>query len=450
MNHQKPFQPLSDGLMMKLFGSSGIRGIFNRDITPELVFRIGQAVGNLYDEVVVGWDARTTSPLLANSAASGLLSAGSDAYIAGMVTTPTLANAARDLKAGIMITASHNPPSDNGVKLWNPDGSSFGSGQMETVEELLFRERIPSVAWDGVGRLQNIDWATERHADKIAAQIGKLDSKVVVDCGNGAASVITPYLLRKLGCQVITLNGHPDGSFPGRSSEPTKVNTELLAKCVVESGANIGIAHDGDGDRTVAVDEKGKFADGDALMPLLCKLEGNTRVVVPINATMAVDKYLVGVEVVRCKVGDVFVSEKIKEVNADFGGEPSGTWVFPRSFLCPDGIFAAARLVQIAEERPLSEWLAEIPRFSVIRKRVPMDPATRAESMKKIGEGLKGLNPVELSDMDGYRAVFDNGWILLRPSGTEPKLKVVIEGNDDESAEALYNKAMEVVKGVLG
>lgn len=436
--------------MMKLFGSSGIRGEFNKEITPELVYRIGQAVGNLYDRVVVGWDARTTSPLLSQSAISGLMAAGSDAYVAGMVTTPTLANAAHDLKAGIMITASHNPPTDNGVKLWNPDGSSFGSAQMEEVEELLFRERLPSACWNEVGRVQNIDWAIKRHEEKIAAQIGKLDATVVVDCGNGAASTITPHLLRKLGCRVITLNAHPDGSFPGRSSEPTKENTELLARCVVETGANIGIAHDGDGDRTVAVDEKGQFADGDALMPLLCKLEGKSKVVVPINASMAVDRYLDGVEVVRCKVGDVFVSEKIKEVNADFGGEPSGTWVFPRSFLCPDGVFAAARLVQIAMERPLSEYLAEILRFSVIRKRIPMDPAARAESMVKIGEGLKALNPNELSDMDGYRAVFDNGWILLRPSGTEPKLKIVIEGDTDESAEALFKSALAVAKGVLG
>ncbi len=435
---------------MKLFGSSGIRGKFNEAITPELVCRIGQAVGNLYDEVVVGWDARTTSPLLSNAVISGLLAAGSDVYIAGMVSTPTLAHAAKELKAGIMITASHNPPTDNGVKLWNPDGSSFGSLQMEEVEELLLEKGISSVAWDEVGHLHTIDWAVERHMDGISGIIGKLEGTVVVDCGNGTTSNITPYLLRRLGCKVITLNAHPDGSFPGRNSEPSEENTRLLARTVVESGANIGIAHDGDGDRTVAVDETGRFADGDALMPLLSKLEGKSTVVVPINASMAVDRYLDNVQVVRCRVGDVYVSEKIKEVNADFGGEPSGTWVFPRSSLCPDGIFAAARLVQIVQERPLSEYLAEIPKFSVIRKRVDMDPTKRSESMDKIGEGLKCLNPRELSDMDGYRAVFENGWILLRPSGTEPKLKIVIEGDSDESAQALFQNAMTVVKGVLG
>ncbi len=434
---------------MRLFGSSGIRGHFNDLITPEFVCKIGQSVGNLYKEVVVGWDARTTSPLLGNAMIASLLAAGANVYVAGLVTTPTLASAAKDYKCGIMLTASHNPATDNGVKFWNPDGSSFDSRQMEEVEDILLGEKIPNATWDKVGQLRNIDWAIDCHMERIMEHIPSLNAKVIVDCGNGASSTITPYLLRKMGCEVITINGHPDGSFPGRGSEPTKENTVLLAKAVVEMGATIGIAHDGDGDRTVAVDEKGNFADGDALMPLLCKLEGKSKVVVPINASMAVDRYLDNIEVVRCKVGDVFVSETIKEINADFGGEPSGTWVFPRTSYCPDGIFAAARLVQIAQERPLSEYLAEIPRFSVIRKRVDLPPATKAEVMKALGEGLKSKNPKEVSELDGFKAIYEKGWILLRPSGTEPKLKIVIEGDDDSAAKELFDMAMEIVEGVL-
>ncbi|MCK5310275.1 MAG: phosphoglucosamine mutase, partial [Thermoplasmata archaeon] len=264
---------------MRLFGSSGIRGHFNDLITPEFVCKIGQSVGNLYDEVVVGWDARTTSPLLGNAMIAGLLAAGANVYVAGMITTPTLASAAKEYKCGIMLTASHNPATDNGVKFWNPDGSSFDSRQMEEVEDILLGEKIPNASWDKVGQLRTIDWTIDRHMERIMEHIPSLNAKVIVDCGNGASSTITPYLLRKLGCEVITINGHPDGSFPGRDSEPTKENTVLLAKAVVEMGATIGIAHDGDGDRTVAVDEKGNFADGDALMPLLCKLEGKTKVV---------------------------------------------------------------------------------------------------------------------------------------------------------------------------
>ena len=434
---------------MKLFGSSGIRGRFNDLITPEFVCRIGQAVGTAYDEVVVGWDTRTTSPLLANALFSGLLSVGTNAYSAGMISTPTLANAAREFKAGIMITASHNPPEDNGVKFWNPDGSSFGSAQMEAIEKALLSEIIPIAPWDRLGNLHSIDWAIDKHLQRISKAIGYLDAKVVIDCGNGVASTITPYLLRQLGCEVITLNSQPDGSFPGRGSEPTEENTKLLAKLVVESGADLGIAHDGDGDRMVAVDDKGNFAGGDALIPLFCKLEGKSKVVVPINASMSVDRYLKNVEVVRCRVGDVYVSEKIREVGADFGGEPSGTWVFPKISYCPDGIYAAARLVQIAQKRPLSEQLAEIPKFSIIKKRIDMPQERNQEIMASIVKAVKAMKPIRISELDGIHAVFEDGWILLRPSGTESKLKIVVEGDDNKSARKLFNDAVNMVKVAL-
>ncbi|MFO7618681.1 MAG: phosphoglucosamine mutase, partial [Thermoplasmata archaeon] len=260
---------------------------------------------------------------------------------------------------------------------------------------------------------------------------------------------ITPYLLRRLGCEVITLNGHPDGSFPGRGSEPTEENTRLLGKCVLESGASLGIAHDGDGDRMVAVDDKGNFAGGDALMPLFCRAEGRRKVVVPVNASMAVDRYLEGVEVIRCRVGDVYVSQAIKESGADFGGEPSGTWVFPGVSYCPDGIFAAARLVQMTMERPLSEQLAEIPKLTILKKRVDMPLERKTEVMGKVAGAMKTLNPKEISDLDGIRAEFEGGWMLLRPSGTEPKLKLVVEADSEKRAQELYDDAMKIISEAL-
>jgi phosphoglucosamine mutase len=435
---------------MRFFGSSGIRGRFGELIAPEFVCRVGQAVGNLYDDVIVGWDARTTSPLLADAAVAGLLGAGCSVHVAGMVSTPTLAHAARRHKAGIMITASHNPPTDNGIKLWNPDGSGFGTTQMLEVEDMLVRERMPSAPWDRVHGPKAYERAIEEHIAAISSRVGRLDGKVVVDCGNGAASTITPYLLSVLGCEVITLNGHPDGSFPGRGSEPTEESTRLLGKCVVEAGARVGIAHDGDGDRMVAVDERGNFAGGDALMPLMCKLEARTKVVVPVNASMAVDRYLEGIEIVRCRVGDVYVSEKIKETGADFGAEPSGTWVFPGMSYCPEGIYAAARLVQLASEEPLSERLAGIPRFCLRKKRLDMAMGRGEEVMGRVAALLVSRKPEAISDMDGVRADFGEGWILLRPSGTEPKLKIVAEAEDEESADRLMAVALEIAKEALG
>jgi phosphoglucosamine mutase len=433
---------------MKLFGSSGIRGPFGKTIIPQLVNEIGQATGTVYSSVVVGWDPRTTSELLSNALVSGLMAVGARVGIAGMVTTPTLAHATKNFKAGLMITASHNPPADNGVKFWNPDGSSFGSEQMLELENILEENRINKMSWDAVGTSFPVEDAIEQHIKTITDKIGPLSGKVVVDCGNGATSNITPYVLKELGCEVITLNAQPDGSFPGRSSEPSAENTGLLSECVKESGAILGIAHDGDGDRMLAVDETGRFNNGDVLLPIFAKKVGK-KGIVPINVSMGVDKYIDGIDVVRCKVGDVYVAEKMKEVGAEFGGEESGTWIFTENSYCPDGVFAAARLVQIVQAKPLSEYVDELPKFNIIRKRVPFGKKDKAEAMTELQGLMDEWNALEISDMDGLKAVFNDGWILLRPSGTEPKLKVVIEGMSEERANELFQMADEAVECVL-
>ncbi len=435
---------------MKLFGSSGIRGTFGEKITTQLANEVGLAVGTVYDSVVIGWDTRTTSELISKALAAGLMSAGARVGIAGMTSTPTLANETKNFAAGLMITASHNPAPDNGIKFWNPDGSSFGSQQMEELEDILANKKFAHVSWDKVGRCFEIVDAVEKHMQSIESKMGKLSGKVVIDCGNGATTNISPYLLRRMGCEVITINSHPDGTFPGRGSEPTTENTRLLAECVKSSGAMLGIAHDGDGDRTLAVDEKGRFLNGDLLLPILAKLEGKTSIVVPLNVSMGVDTYLKGVDVIRCKVGDVYVAEKMKEVGADFGGEESGTWIFPENSFCPDGVFAAAKLVQIAMERPLSEYLDELPKFDIMRKRIDFGTRDKVEVMKEIRPLMEAWSPLDISDMDGLYAKFQDGWILMRPSGTEPKLKIVIEGENEARANELMAMAMAAVEKVLG
>ena len=246
------------------FGTDGWRGIIAKDFTFENVSRVAQAIADYHKStsnwskgLAVGYDTRFLSSEFATLMAE-VLSGNQIPVILSHSDVPTQCISftvkRRKLAGGVMITASHNPPPDNGLKFWNPDGSSFGSEQMEEMENLLLNNESRTKPWDAVGTAQNIDWPIERHISSVIEQIGHLDSKVVVDCGNGVTSGITPYVLRRLGCEVITLNANPDGSFPGRSSEPTEENTRILAKCVVDSGADIGIAHDGDGDRMVAVD----------------------------------------------------------------------------------------------------------------------------------------------------------------------------------------------------
>ncbi|MFH0816707.1 MAG: phosphoglucosamine mutase [Methanobacteriota archaeon] len=429
----------------KLFGSSGIRGIFGQDITPELGTRLGLAIGSTAKRAVVGWDVRTTSPILASAVASGLMSAGCEVGFAGMVPTPTLARAVSSFDAGVMVTASHNPPEYNGFKLWNPDGMAFDRAQSDEIELLLGEGVFPRADWKGIGSSRELSDPISNHIQSIVSKIGQVSARVVVDCGNGAASVLSPYLLREMGCDVTALNADADGAFPGRGSEPLEEKLDVLKKAVLSSGAALGLAHDGDADRVVAVDEKGNFLDGDVLLPIIAKREAKKSLVVPVDASMAIDEYMDGARVHRCRVGDVYVAEAIKKHGAEFGGEPSGTFIFPRETYCPDGIFAAARLVALASDTKLSELAASVPRYPMLKERIPYDVAKRSTVEGKILAALERLKPVELQTLDGARAVFADGWMLVRPSGTEPKVKIVVEGRTEKAAKEMFKLAKDAV-----
>jgi phosphoglucosamine mutase len=207
---------------MSLFGSSGVRGVVNKDFTPELAAMIGMAVGSKAKSAAIGMDSRTAGPMIEAAVSSGLMAAGCDVFNAGLVTTPTLAEASRALSCGIMVTASHNPPEYEGIKLWNPDGSGFGVQQADEVEKAIESRKFNLKAWDKVGTRHALQDAVECHAMRILAGVGKSDLKVVVDCANGPASNITPIVLQRMGCKVVTLNSNPDGHFPGRPPEPTE------------------------------------------------------------------------------------------------------------------------------------------------------------------------------------------------------------------------------------
>ena len=348
---------------MKLFGSSGIRGVVNREITAELAIKLGEVLGTLHTSVVVGHDPRTSSHLLLHALVSGLLSTGSEVSYAGLVTTPTLAYAARNFHCGLMLTASHNPPEYNGIKFFNSDGSGFNVEQMLEIEKMLGKNRIQKAKWQSIKRTVLYENAVEEHSGRIIKSVGKIYLKVVVDCGCGAASTITPYLFRKLGCDVISLNCQPDGFFPGRPSEPAAENLSSLIGAVISNNADLGIAHDGDADRMVAVNEKGNYVGGDSLLALFAKHEVKSSIVVPVNASMAIEDAVGEADVIRTRVGDVFISEMIKKHGADFGGEPSGTFVFPSQSYCPDGVFAAARLAELVCREPLSGQIARLPEY---------------------------------------------------------------------------------------
>lgn len=434
---------------MTLFGSSGIRGRVFEEITLDLVMEIGKAVGSRYERVVVGRDTRISGEMFKSSAISGLLSAGAEASDAGIVSTPTLAWAGRDFDCGLMITASHNPGGYNGVKFWNPNGLAFLKEQRDQIDNSLSKKEFRTAAWDKIGKIHTFENAIEDHKEKILSGVGESNIKVVVDCGNGATFNITPSVLGEMGCTVVALNDEPDGRFPSRNPEPVEENLSELAEAVKESEADLGIAHDGDGDRMTAIDEKGRFIGGDKLLSIFALNEVVKSLVVPVDASMVVDDLLPEAKVYRTRVGDVFVGEELKERDADFGAEPSGTWIFPRHFLCPDGVYAAALLAQMVSKKSLSSLADEVPEYPQKVEGIMFDPSKREEITKALGDVLVSVDCEEITTIDGWRLQFEEGWALVRLSGTEPKVRMKVEAREPETVKEIYRAIHSITEEVL-
>jgi phosphoglucosamine mutase len=425
----------------RLFGTSGIRGLVDKNLL-KLALEVGLALGGIYPRLVIATDTRTSSDAMKRAVQVGIVAAGSSCADAGILPTPTLALAAKVFDAGVMITASHNPPEYNGIKLLNPDGCAFNLEQQQQLEEAMTNGSTAATEWASFGHVSLHQGAIKVHLDYILGQFedGK-PVKVVLDCGCGAASVITPQLLEKMGCQVMAINCHPSGYFP-RASEPTAANLSELMKAVTESGAELGIAHDGDADRMMAIDDKGDFISGDRLLILFACELGAKEVVTTVDASMAVEES--GLRVIRTAVGDNHISWRLKE-GGQFGGEPSGSWVFPQGSLCPDGIFAVAQLVAIARRQSLSKMVEVIPSYHIIRG----STAGNRDKMNHLAERLESLKATSVDKTDGHKLVFDDGWLLVRPSGTEPKIRLTAEAKTEARAREIYETGLDVVRKSL-
>jgi phosphoglucosamine mutase len=434
---------------MRLFGSSGIRGLANIEITVDLALKVGMALGKSKKTAVIGRDPRVAGEMIELAVISGLMSAGCDVVRVGLVTTPTLAYAARNYDCGVMITASHNPAEYVGIKLWNPDGMAFDSAQQEEIESIIEKEDFVYAPWDMVGKVSSYENAVRDHIDMIRSYARGAPVRVVVDCGGGAGGTITPYLLREMGCEVITLNSQLDGYFPARNPEPNDANLWMLKKAVKEFEADIGIAHDGDADRMMAVDENGVFLSGDEMLAIFaryeCKDKCSPMVVVPVDTSMMVDDALPGSNVIHTRVGDVYVAEEMKKQKADFGGEPSGSWIFPRISYCPDGIYAAALLVDVVGEKRLAALREELPEYPTLRSTIACENAAKQRVMENIRTKLQSMGMV--SSIDGIRVDMEDGWVLVRPSGTEAKIRITAQAR--RNVEVLHARIEDIVKECL-
>ncbi|KUO39054.1 MAG: phosphoglucosamine mutase [Hadesarchaea archaeon DG-33] len=449
--------------MRKLFGTSGVRGVVGDQLTPELALDLGLALATYLGgkgSVALGKDPRTSSDMIESCVTSGLLSGGCDVMKLGVVPTPAVSFAVRQFraKAGIMITASHNPPEYNGIKFWGSDGMAYTPEQEEAIERIYSGKQMKPTAWDRIGKVEAID-VLPGYIDEIVGTVKlKRSYKVVVDCGNGAGSVVTPYLLRKLGCKVVTLNSQLDGFFPGRGLEPSPENLGELCSVVKSIGADLGIAHDGDADRAAAVDELGRVAQPDKLLGLISAHQIRRKkevVVTTVDASSVVDDCVAerGGKVVRTRVGDVSVATAIKKHKAVFGGEPSGAWIFPRVHLAPDGPLATIKILELLDStgKKLSELLDMLPEYPTVREKVACPNEKKADVMKKFKIHAKRefLSVKRILTIDGVRLEFESGWVLVRPSGTEPYIRVTVEGKTPTRAKEIGRKAAKILKDAM-
>lgn len=451
----------------KLFGTSGIRGEIGEEITCDLALNVGKALATYLNgkgDVVVGHDPRITNEMIENAIIAGLLESGTNVLKIGMVPTPLVGYAAEKLNAdaGIMITASHNPSQYNGIKIWNKNGMAFTSSQENEIEDIYYSKNFIDIKWNDVGRIYYLDEIKKDYMDDLLDMVEiKQGLKVVVDSASGAGAEISPLVFRMAGCDVIALNSQIDGFFPGRNPEPNETNLRDLMKVVRSTKADIGIAHDGDADRIMIVDENGRMADFDKLLTIISEYmaeksdERNLKVVTTVDAGLCMDEALnkINGEVIRTKVGDVNVAESIIEEKAIFGGEPSGTWIHPDFCMCPDGILSGLRIAEtISKKGPLSKLLDDIPKCPNIREKINCSKEDKINVMKNMETLLNTSfeDIVDVNTTDGVRITWkDDSWVLIRPSGTENYIRITLESKTDEKANSIRDNCVKLIKNNL-
>jgi phosphoglucosamine mutase len=447
----------------KLFGSSGVRGVVNTSLTPILAADIGLAVATLIkaEKVLVARDTRISGLMLENALISGFLAGGANVGSIGVVPTPVLAYLTKELDAdaGIMITASHNPPQYNGFKIFNSDSMAYGEENQNEIERIIASKRFRFEDWQNVGEAQFTD-RSHLYVEMIQRKI-KLHKNwfAIVDPGCGATFNLAPTILKSSGCNVTATNAQPDGFFPARSSEPNPDSLKPLANIVRELHADIGVAYDGDGDRVAFIDEKGSFVDFDRVFAAyaahVTKKGRGCVIVTNVEASMCVEKMVEAHDgkVVRTKVGDVYVSEAMKEHNAVFGGEPCGAWIHPQFHYCPDGILSSVLFLEALEEenKTLSKFISETPQYPTLRESIACNVRKNEEKyglVEEVGENLKSVYPryKSFSVVDGVRLALEDGWVLVRASGTEPLIRLTVEGESLKAAKEIMKESVGLVR----
>jgi phosphoglucosamine mutase len=447
---------------MRLFGSSGIRGLANIEITPLLAQKVGAAIASMFEggAVLVGRDTRLSGEMIELALSSGLVSCGFVVGTLGVVPTPVVAWLTREMQAeaGVVISASHNPPQYNGLKIFDSTGMAYTMEQQERLEEHIHKGENSASDWNRVGHVEAMD-LKRLYIDAISDLVeAPLEKRLVCDLFNGATTSIAKDLFDELGCATILINAQPDGHFPAGNPEPNKESLQRLGKIVKDSGAEIGFGFDGDGDRMIPVDENGETPSPDRVLAAyagyVVRANGGGTVVTHVGASMSVEEAVeaAGGSVVRTKVGDVHITEAMLETGAIFGGEPVGAWIHPDVHLCPDGLLSAVRLMQALDSdgKTLSQFVSGIPEYPTLRAKVACPNSKKDAAMGSISDiGNEFGDVTDVSTVDGVRLQLEDGWVLIRPSGTEPIIRITVEAHDEGQAKGLLEISKNFVQSVF-
>lgn len=439
------------------FGTDGVRGIANKTLTPEIAYKLGRIGGYLFKKddlrakVLIGRDTRISGPMFEGALIAGLLSSGAEVMRLGVITTPGVAYLTKAMGAhlGIMISASHNPFEDNGIKLFGPNGMKLSDEEEAEVERLLNSEdSLPRPIGKEIGTINDYYESSQKYLSYLQETIDNTFEglNVGLDCANGSTSSLAALLFANLEADIYTIGNSPNGTNINDGFGST--HPEQLQKIVVEKGLDVGLAFDGDGDRLIAVDEKGNIVDGDKIM-YICATYLHERnmlpkhtVVATVMSNLGLYKALEnkGIDVVTTKVGDRYVLEKMLEGNYALGGEQSGHIIFLDHLTSGDGMLTGVQLLNIMVEtgKPLSELATEMPTYPQVLKNVPVE---NKDEMMKNETLLEAIRNVE-------EELGESGRVLVRPSGTESLIRVMVEAETEAQCEQYVNQLVETIESL--
>lgn len=438
--------------MPKYFGTDGIRGIANVNLTPDFALKLGKSTGYVLGKnknytIIVGKDTRLSSDMLENAIISGLASVGHNVLLLGIIPTPAIPYLiiSKKIQSGIMISASHNPAQDNGIKIWDKDGKKLSEKKEEEIEKYLDLD-IPLARSENIGRIKSGMHLSNEYTNylKKLLKIKLSDIKMIIDCANGSASYIAQEIFSSYGAKVSVINSSPNGVNINYNCGA--LHPEVIKNKVAKDKVDIGISFDGDADRAILCDEKGNIITGDhilAVIGLYLKKRGklnNNTVVATVMSNMGLEILFrkKNINLVRCPVGDKYVLQTMTRKGAIFGGEQAGHIIFSRYNTSSDGIFTSLQIMQIMkkENKTLSELASVLTLFPQVLVNVKVEDKERFKNNEKIQEEIRKIE----YEMKG------KGRILVRPSGTENLIRIMVEGEDEDKIKKYADRIKELVE----